>query len=61
MQPKSEKKKKIKNTIKQGVPREFPGHQWLRFQIFTAEAWVQSLVGELRSHEPGGMAPQKIK
>ena len=26
--------------------------QWLGLQAFTARVWVQSLVGELRSHEP---------
>ena len=26
--------------------------QWLGLQAFTAVAWVQSLVGKLRSHKP---------
>ena len=30
--------------------------QWLGLQAFTAGAQVQSLVGELRSHKPQGMA-----
>ena len=33
--------------------------QWLGLGIFTAMAWVQSLVGELRSHEPHGMEKKK--
>ena len=27
---------------------------------FTARTWVQSLVGELRSHKPCGMAKKKF-
>ena len=34
--------------------------QWLGLPVFTAVAWVQSLVGELRSHKPRHMA-KKIK
>ena len=33
--------------------------QWLGLGIFTTMAWVQSLVGELRSHEPHGVAEKK--
>ena len=33
--------------------------QGLGLGIFTAMAWVQSLVGELRSHEPHGMEKKK--
>ena len=29
--------------------------QWLGLGTFTARAWVQSLVRELRSHKPRGM------
>ena len=35
--------------------------QWSGFSAFTARAWVQSLVGELRSHKPHGMAEKKKK
>ena len=35
--------------------------QCLWLGTFTAVAWVQSLVGELRSHEPCGMAKKKKK
>ena len=31
---------------------------WLGLGVFTAEAWVQSLVGELRSHKPCGVAEE---
>ena len=31
-----------------GNPQEFPSGQWLGLDAFTAMAWVQSLVGELR-------------
>ena len=31
---------------------DFPGSQWLRLQLPLQEMWVQSLVGELRSHMP---------
>ena len=33
--------------------------QWLGLYTFTAEGWVQSLVGELRSHKPCGAAKKK--
>ena len=33
--------------------------QWLGFGAFTAVAWVQSLVGELRYCKPQGMAKKK--
>ena len=36
--------------------REFPGGLVVRIWHFTAVAQVQSLVGELRSHKPHGMA-----
>ena len=32
---------------------------WLRLSAFTARAWVQSLVGELRSHKPRGQKKKK--
>ena len=32
---------------------------WLGFQAFTAMAWVQSLVGELRSRKPLGQKKKK--
>ena len=35
--------------------------QWFGLGAFTAIAWVQPLVGELRSHKPPGMARKKIK
>ena len=35
--------------------------QWLGLSAFTAEGAVQSLVGELRSHKPGGVAKLKTK
>ena len=31
---------------------------WLGLGVFTAKAWVQSLVGELRSHKPCGVAEE---
>ena len=33
--------------------------QWLGLDAFTSVAWVQSLVGELRSRKPHGMARKK--
>ena len=33
--------------------------QWLGLGAFTALAWVQSLVGELRSQKPRGAAKKK--
>ena len=33
--------------------------QWLGLSAFTARAWVQSLVRELRSHKLCGMAKNK--
>ena len=33
--------------------------QWLDLSVFTAEALVQSLVGELRSCKPRGVAKNK--
>ena len=33
--------------------------QWSELSAFTARAWVQSLVGELRSHKLHGMAGKK--
>ena len=35
--------------------------QWLGLGAFTAGAWVQSLVRELRSCKPGGAAKKKEK
>ena len=35
--------------------------QWLGLRAFTAVAWVQSLVRELRSHKPGSTAKKKKK
>ena len=33
--------------------------QWLGFSVFTATAWVHSLVKELRSHKPHGTTKKK--
>ena len=33
--------------------------QWVGLSAFTASTWVQSLVGELRSHKLCGMAKKK--
>ena len=33
--------------------------QWLGLSAFTARAWVQSLVRELRSHKPSGATRKK--
>ena len=33
--------------------------QWSELSAFTARAWVQSLVGELRSHKLHGMEEKK--
>ena len=41
----------IKNYMYTG---SFLVAEWLGFQAFTAGAWVQSLVGELRCLKPGG-------
>ena len=38
---------------------EFPGGQWLGLRAFTAEAGVQSLVVEVRSRKPRGVAKTK--
>ena len=35
--------------------------QWSGFSAFTARDWVQSLVGELKSHKPHGLAEKKKK
>ena len=39
----------------------FPGSPVVRTWHFTAMAWVQSLVGELRSRKPHGVAKKKKK
>ena len=41
--------------------RNSPASQWLSFHELTAWVQVQSLVGELRSHEPHGAAKNKTK
>ena len=33
--------------------------QWLRYQAFTVGMWISSLVWELRSHMPCGMATKR--
>ena len=38
---------------------EFPGFQWGGLCPFTGWAWVQALVGKLRSHKTGAMAKKK--
>ena len=35
--------------------------QWLEFSVLTARAWVQSLVGELRSHKLSSKVKKKKK
>ena len=35
--------------------------QWVGLGAFTARTWDQSLVGELRSHKPCGMAKKRKK
>ena len=35
--------------------------QWLEFSVLTARAWVQSLVGELRSHKQSSKVKKKKK
>ena len=42
-----------------GNPQEFPGGQWLGLNAFIAMAWVQSLVGELRSCKSQSAAKKK--
>ena len=61
-----EHKKKLAEPCYQGQRntqvkkfREFPGGPAVRLGAFTAVAWVQSLVGELRSHKPCDMAKKK--
>ena len=39
-------------TVKKLSSGSFLLIQWLGLQAFTAVAWVQSLVGKLRSHKP---------
>ena len=46
------KKKKLSNSL---------AAQWLELDAFTAGAWVQSLVGKLRSHKPWDWAKKKTK
>ena len=38
---------------------EFPGGPVVRTLRFHCRGWVQSLVGELRSHKPNGVAKKK--
>lgn len=40
---------------------DFPGSQWLRHHDFTMGAWVQSLVGKLRSHTARQPKKRKLK
>lgn len=42
-------------------PGNSPAVQGLGFGVFTARAWVQSLVKELRSCKPCGMSKRKKK
>ena len=51
------KKKKKRN----GIFGNSPVIQWLGLHAFTARAWVQSLVGELRSHKPFSVGKKKKK
>ena len=44
---------------KRGRGRNFLAVQWLGFGVFTAEAWVQSVAGKLRSCKPRGVARNK--
>ena len=44
------KKKKLSNSL---------AAQWLELDAFTAAAWVQSLVGKLRSHKPWDRSEKK--
>ena len=44
-----------------GNPQEFPSGQWLGLYAFTAMAWVQSLVGELRSCKSQSAAKKKTR
>ena len=44
------------NCISDYTSREFPSGQAGRFRAFTATAQDQSLIGELRSHRPHGLA-----
>ena len=47
------------NILKLFVPGSSLVVQWLRLRAFTAVAWIQSLVGKLRSHKPHGAAKNK--
>ena len=40
---------------------DFPGSPVVRTLLSLLKAWVRSLVGELRSHKPRGMAKRKIQ
>ena len=42
-----------------GRGRNFLAVQWLGLRVFTAEAWVQSMAGKLRSCKPRGVARNK--
>lgn len=44
------------NCISDGTSREFPSGPVGRLSAFTAMAQDQSLMGELRSHRPHGLA-----
>ena len=52
-------KKKFKKYFKMYMMREFPGNPVIRTPCFHCpRAQVQSLVGELKSHMPHGVAKQ---
>ena len=52
-------KKPLKCTIQKGEYGISLAVQWLVHGGFTAVAWVQSLVKELRSYKPRGAQKQK--
>ena len=57
---KSVAKKKKKNYNKE-IAGNFLAFQWIELGVFTAGAWVQSLVGELTSNKLHATAKKKEK
>ena len=46
----------VKVLLKHNVSWDFPAAQWFRLHASSVEGWVQSLVRELRSYMPCGVA-----
>ena len=54
--PRPEVQQTLLSLLKIHHPETSLAVQWLGLSTFTARAWVQSLVGELRSRKPRDMA-----